>query len=382
MREFDSLKVMYHDRLVGRLTMGTNDTCLFQYEKEWLDSGFSISPLKLPLRADLFEADYLPFQGNFGVFEDSMPGGYGEYVLQKELEKRGVNYKALNPLQRLSIVGSSGMGALCYIPDNKITMPRGSVDLDEVQQSALDVLSGKTDENAGRLYVDSGNSGGVRPKMLLQDEGRNWLVKFRHTYDPIASGVIEFMYNQAAKEAGITVPRFKLFKGRYFGEERFDLSPDGKRIHMVTASGLLNEGINPPKMDYKALLALTGYITQDHIEVEQQFRRMVFNYYAENFDDHARNFSFLYVDGKWKLSPAYDMTHDSPLGQHATTVGYKANPTEEDFIEAGASVQITRQLCTDIIDEVKPIGQRLVKRLKESYLCLSEKKRGNEKVKK
>lgn len=382
MREFDSLKVMYHDRLVGRLTMGTNDTCLFQYEKEWLDSGFSISPLKLPLRADLFEADYLPFQGNFGVFEDSMPGGYGEYVLQKELEKRGINYKALNPLQRLSIVGSSGMGALCYIPDNKITMPRGSVDLDEVQQSALDVLSGKTDENAGRLYVDSGNSGGVRPKMLLQDEGRNWLVKFRHTYDPIASGVIEFMYNQAAKEAGITVPRFKLFKGRYFGEERFDLSPDGKRIHMVTASGLLNEGINPPKMDYKALLALTGYITQDHIEVEQQFRRMVFNYYAENFDDHARNFSFLYVDGKWKLSPAYDMTHDSPLGQHATTVGYKANPTEEDFIEAGASVQIARQLCTDIIDEVKPIGQRLVKRLKESYLCLSEKKSGNEKVKK
>lgn len=382
MREFDSLKVMYHDRLVGRLTMGTNDTCLFQYEKEWLDSGFSISPLKLPLRADLFEADYLPFQGNFGVFEDSMPGGYGEYVLQKELEKGGVNYKALNPLQRLSIVGSSGMGALCYIPDNKITMPRGSVDLDEVQQSALDVLSGKTDENAGRLYVDSGNSGGVRPKMLLQDEGRNWLVKFRHTYDPIASGVIEFMYNQAAKEAGITVPRFKLFKGRYFGEERFDLSPDGKRIHMVTASGLLNEGINPPKMDYKALLALTGYITQDHIEVEQQFRRMVFNYYAENFDDHARNFSFLYVDGKWKLSPAYDMTHDSPLGQHATTVGYKANPTEEDFIEAGASVQIARQLCTDIIDEVKPIGQRLVKRLKESYLCLSEKKSGNEKVKK
>lgn len=382
MKEFDSLKVMYHDRLVGRLTMGTNDTCLFQYEKEWLDSGFSISPLKLPLRADLFEADYLPFQGNFGVFEDSMPGGYGEYVLQKELEKRGVNYKALNPLQRLSIVGSSGMGALCYIPDNKITMPRGSVDLDEVQQSALDVLSGKTDENAGRLYVDSGNSGGVRPKMLLQDEGRNWLVKFRHTYDPIASGIIEFMYNQAAKEAGITVPRFKLFKGRYFGEERFDLSPDGKRIHMVTASGLLNEGINPPKMDYKALLALTGYITQDYIEVEQQFRRMVFNYYAENFDDHARNFSFLYVDGKWKLSPAYDMTHDSPLGQHATTVGYKANPTEEDFIEAGASVQIARQLCTDIIDEVKPIGQRLVKRLKESYLCLSEKKSGNEKVKK
>ena len=128
-------------------------------------------------------------------------------------------------------------------------------------------------------------------------------------------------------------------------------------------------------MDYKTLLALTGYITQDHIEVEQQFRRMVFNYYAENFDDHARNFSFLYVDGKWKLSPAYDMTHDSPLGQHATSVGYKANPTEKDFIEAGSSVQMSHKLCSDIIDEVKPIGQLLLAKLKENDYSIME---GNE----
>lgn len=365
MKEVESLKVMYHGKLVGRLTMGTNGTCLFQYGREWLASGFSISPLKLPLKPDLFEADYMPFQGNFGVFEDSMPGGYGEYVLQKELKKQGVNYHALTPLQKLSIVGSSGMGALCYVPDNKITLPIQPVNLDEVQQAALNVLSGKTDEHAGRLYVDSGNSGGVRPKILLQEDGRNWMVKFRHIGDPMESGIIEFMYNQAAKEARITVPLFRLFDARYFGEERFDLTPNGERIHMVTASGLLNESITPPKMDYKTLLALTGYITQDPMEVEQQFRRMTFNYYAENFDDHARNFSFLYTDGRWRLSPAYDMTHDSPLGQHATTVGYKANPTDEDFVDAGASVQMSRKLCMEIIDEVKPIGQRLVRKLKE-----------------
>lgn len=380
MKEVDSLKVMYHGKLVGRLTMGTNSSCLFQYSREWLATGFSISPLKLPLKPDIFEANYMPFQGNFGVFEDCMPGGYGEYMLQKELEKQGVNYAALTPLQKLSIVGSSGMGALCYIPDNKITLPMQPVKLDKVQQAALDVLSGKSDEYAGRLYVDSGNSGGVRPKILLQEDGRNWMVKFRHIGDPMESGIIEFMYNQAAREAGITVPRFRLFDGRYFGEERFDLSPDGERIHMVTASGLLNESINPPKMDYKTLLALTGYITQDHIEVEQQFRRMVFNYYAENFDDHARNFSFLYTDGRWTISPAYDMTHDSPLGQHATTVGFKATPTDEDFIEAGASVRMSRNFCTEIIDEVKPVGQRLVARLKvKDYdLCTGEDHREKE----
>lgn len=365
MKEFESLNVMYHGQLVGKITMGTNNSCLFKYERKWLDTGFSISPLKLPLKDDLFEADYLPFQGNFGVFEDCMPGGYGEYVLQKELEKQGVNYQALNPLQKLSIVGSSGMGALCYIPDNKINIPIGPIDLEEIQQSALDILAGKTDKEAGNLYVQSGNSGGVRPKILLQEDGHNWIIKFRHTYDPVESGIIEFMYNKAAKEAGITVPLFKLIKNKYFGEERFDISPDGERIHVITASGLLNEDINPPKMDYKTLLALTGYITQDHIEVEQQFRRMVFNYYAENYDDHARNFSFLYVNGKWKLSPAYDMTHDSPLGQHATTVDFKANPTEKDFINIGSSVRISQKRCSEIIDEVKPISKKLVERLKE-----------------
>lgn len=370
MRAFESLKVLYHGRLVGRLTTGVNDTCLFQYDREWLDTGFSISPLKLPLKPDLFEADYLPFQGNFGVFEDCLPGGYGEYMLQKNLKKQGINYYGLNTLQKLSIVGSSGMGALCYVPDNKITTSQDIVDLDAVQQAATDILSGKTDKNAGMLYAHSGNSGGVRPKILLWEDGRGWIVKFRHLNDPIESGIIEFMYNQAAKEAGITVPRFKLFNGRYFGEERFDQTPDGERIHMVTASGLLNESINPPKMDYKTLLALTGYITQDPMEVEQQFRRMAFNYYAENFDDHARNFSFLYINGKWKLSPAYDMTHDSPLGQHASTVCFKTNPTEEDFIEVGMSVQMTRKLCSDIIEEVKPIGQQLVRKLGEKNYCM------------
>lgn len=368
MKKIDVISVLYHDRLVGRLTMGANHSCLFQYDKQWITEGFSISPLKLPLNSNLFEASYLPFRGNFGVFEDSMPGGYGEYLLQKELSKYGVSYQALDPLQRLSIVGASGMGALCYVPNNEINIPNKLMSLDDLQRKALDVLSEKTDKEAGWLYVQSGNSGGVRPKALIKNEDGNWLVKFRHTYDSIDSGIIEYQYNMAAKEAGIIVPRFKLFENRFFGVERFDISPDGDRIHMVTASGLLDESINPPKMDYKTLLSLTGYITQDHKEVEQQFRRMVFNYYAENFDDHARNFSFLFKEGRWKLAPAYDMTHENPLGQHATTVNYKSNPTEEDLIEAGKLVQMSSALCMDIIQEVKPIALNLLKGLKAKKL--------------
>ena len=372
MKKIESLKVMYHGKLVGRMTMGTNGTCLFQYGKLWLDTGFSISPLELPLKPDIFEAKPMPFNGNFGVFEDCVPGGYGEYMLTKELRKHGINYPELDPLQKLSIVGSSGMGALCYVPDNKIAISGEDIDLDKMQQEALDVLSEKTDEYTSKLYLASGNSGGVRPKVLINADGRSWIVKFRQTYDPVDAGLIEFMYNKAAQKAGITVPRFKLFNGRYFGEERFDITSKGERIHIVTASGLLNEGINPPKMDYNALLALTGYITQSPSEVEQQFRRMVFNFYAENFDDHARNFSFFYVAGKWKLSPAYDMTHDSSLGTHATSVGYTDNPTDEDLVNAGTTIRIPRKQCEAIIDEIKPIGKELVIRIKNKDYDLSQ----------
>lgn len=368
MQEIDVLKVMFHTQIVGRLTLGTNSNCLFQYDKNWLNNGFSISPLKLPLKGELFEADYLPFNGNFGVFEDSMPGGYAEYILQKELEKHGINYYALNPLQKLSIVGSNGMGALSYIPDNKITLPLENIDLDKIQDEALNVLSGKTEGNTAQLYVSSGNSGGVRPKILYEEDGRHWIIKFRHLTDPKHAGEIEFLYNQAAQEAGIIVPKFKLFNNKYFGEERFDIAADGKKIHMITASGLLHESITPPKMDYKSLLALTGFITQDSKEVAQQFRRMVFNYYAENFDDHARNFTFLYINGNWKLSPAYDMTHDSPLGQHATTVDFKSEPSDADFIAMGRTVQMSDEECLKIINEIKPIGLKLVKKIKTNDL--------------
>lgn len=364
MRRIDLLSVLYHGQTVGHLTLSPRGNCLFEYSKEWLSEGFSLSPLKLPLRPDLFEAEYLPFDGLFGIFADSLPGGYGEYMLQKVLSARGIDYAALDPLQRLSIVGASGMGALTYLPAREPVVAPESLDLDHLQQEALETLAEKSDTGAGLLYAASGNSGGVRPKVLLRDAEGSWLVKLRHTYDRPDAGTIELLYNRAAEAAGIVVPRYKLFEGRYFGVQRFDLGPEGTRIHVATASGLLDEPINPPKMDYRTLLALTGYLTQDGGEVEQQFRRMVFNYAAENCDDHARNFSFLCFDGRWRLAPAYDMTHDNPLGTHATTVGYSSRPTDEDFIRAGEAVHISRGRCREIIREVRPAANDLLEELR------------------
>lgn len=351
-QDIQAVSVMYHGRKVGTLSMGSGNICQFEYDKDWLVDGFSISPLKLPLKSGLFTADYLPFNGNFGIFEDSLPGGYGEYLLRKVLKKSGIDYQRLTPVQWLSIIGNSGMGALCYVPETGLHQEESQLTLDEMQQMALDVLSEKTNDHADLLYFQSGNSGGVRPKCVFTDADGHWLVKFRHTYDPKNMGEIEYKYNMMAKACGIDVPEFKLMEGKYFAVRRLDIE-NGLRFHVATASALLNEPISPPKMDYHSLLQLTGYLTQSAEAVEQQFRRMVFNVYAHNMDDHARNFSFICRDGKWSLAPAYDLTNDQTLGEHATTINFKGLPSDEDLITVGTNIRISRPRCLEIMDEVR-----------------------------
>ena len=116
---------------------------------------------------------------------------------------------------------------------------------------------------------------------------------------------------------------------------------------------ILERADNAAKMDYHSLLQLTGYLTQSPQEVEQQFSRMAFNAYARNFDDHARNFSFIFSGGRWRLAPAYDLTNDDTLGEHATTVNFNGLPTDDDMILVGKNIKITGKRCKEIMSEVK-----------------------------
>lgn len=355
MKAVDKLNVLYRNRTVGSLRMDAdNRVCVFQYSKEWLADGFSISPLNLPLKPDIFIAQQQPFYGNFGIFEDSLPDGYGRYLLNKILKRQGVNDLNLTPIERLSIVGCSGMGALCYAPELYIGEEKSIPTLNQLQELALMVLSEKWDKDEDILYFSSGNSGGCRPKALIKDSEGSWLVKFRHTYDPFDMGLMEFNYNKVAKECGIIVSQFKLLEGRYFASKRFDIDENGERLHIATAGALLNESINTPKMDYRNLLHLTGYLTQSTKEVEQMYRRMIFNILTANKDDHAKNFSFICRDGTWELAPAYDLTLCSSgyNGEHATSTNYQGNPNKEDVLTVGESINITKSRCNYIIDEV------------------------------
>ena len=355
MNSIDKLFVKYHEKTVGTLTLTPDGhRCVFRYDNDWMATGFSISPLDLPLKPELFIAPNHPFWGNFGIFEDSLPDGYGRYLLNRMLRRQGVDDTQLTPLQRLSIVGSSGMGALCYEPETHFEKVEEKLSFDRLQQLALEVLSEKNEQDAALLYYNSGNSGGCRPKCLYHDEEGDWLVKFRHTYDPKDLGLKEYRYNELARKCGIEVPDFKLFEGKYFATRRFDIE-NGERLHVATAGALLNESIEFPKLDYKTLLHLTGYLTQDPHEVEAMFRLMAFNVFTENKDDHAKNFSFICRGGRWRLAPAYDLTPvpEGYNGEHASSVNGNGKPTIEDMLAVGETIRISRKRGLEIIEFVR-----------------------------
>lgn len=294
MKKIDRLTVKYHNETVGVISLTPDDKRLaFEYNPRWLTEGFSISPLELPLKPGLFLANPTPLYGNFGIFEDSLPDGYGRYLLHKALLREGIDDRKLSAIDRLSIVGGSGMGALTYQPETIIGKENEISDFDLLQEKALEVLKEQQDTDAGLLLYNSGNSGGCRPKAVFSDAEGHWLVKFRHTYDPKDTGRNEYHYNEVARSCGIDVPDFKLTNGKYFTTRRFDLSAEGERIHTATAGGLLCLSLSNPVLDYSNLLALTGYLTQDAKYVEEMYRRMVFNYLTDNKDDHCKNFSFV-----------------------------------------------------------------------------------------
>lgn len=366
MVDVKKIQVLYRNLPVGILQMdASRGVCVFEYEKSWLADGFSLSPTELPLQSGLMYADKDKLGGVFATFEDSLPDGYGLYLLDRILRKQGFSLEELTPLQRLSIIGNGGMGALTYQPVMTGFQAQaeleGEQQLDYLQEEALKVLSEKSGGDASLLYYNSSNSGGARPKTVMRaQDGSHWLVKFRHTYDPADIGQTELLYMQTARECGITIPRIGLVRDKYFAIERFDYAPDGKRLHVLTASALLKTDFRNQDVDYTNLLALTGYLTQDPVQVEEMFRRMVMNLVAVNRDDHAKNFSFIFDAGKWSLAPAYDITY-SPAGtngEHATSLFYHGNPGLDLVLKAGTGIRIPESRCLEIIRQVQSVCEK------------------------
>jgi len=358
--------VYYHGsgerQLTGRLLL-KNRQIFFEYDAAFIKTGLELSPFKLPLKSGVIESNDRTFERLFGVFNDSLPDGWGRLLLDRKLMNAGLNPGTLSPLDRLCFVGVLGMGALSYEPENPSAISHITNDLDEIDREIQATLD-ENDDYVEDLLILGGSSAGARPKVLLNIDGVDWLIKFGSQLDPKDISAIEYAYHLMAIDAGLMVPEAKLFPSRkglgFFGVKRFDRNGDS-RIHMHTIAGLLHADHREPSLDYESIMKATLYLTKDIRQCEIQFRNAVFNVLSHNRDDHSKNFSFLMdQQGNWTVSPAYDLTFSSgPAGEHSTMImGEGKSPTKAHLLKLAGTVGIKQDKALEIIDQVLAATQK------------------------
>ena len=363
--ENKSLDVYYHDSHVGTLAEMPDRRIAFQYSDEWLKRGFSISPLSLPLKNTVFippEKSRDIFGGLFGVFADSLPDNWGRLLLDRYLISKGIRTDSVSTLERLAYIGKSGMGALEYYPSKEADFNVNTVGInfDEIAAECNSLLSSKTSAQLDLLYKIAGSSGGTRPKILITENERYWIIKFPAREDAAISGKREYDYSVCAKKCGIIMTKTELVKSAvcdgYFKTERFDRYKDEK-IHTVSFAGLLETDFRAPTCDYSTYMKLVQVLTKDNnTDKEQLFKIMCFNVLAHNLDDHSKNFSALYTDQKgWRLAPAYDLTYsDTYYGEQTTSVNGKGkNIKESELIQIGTDSGMTKKRCSECLEYIK-----------------------------
>lgn len=365
MDRIKQLNVFYHERKVGTLALYKERLAAFEYDKEWLESGFPISPFSLPLEKRVFLPAIDPFDGLFGVFADSLPDGWGRFLVDRLMLQKHLNPAAVGNLNRLAIVGNSGMGALSYRPDICLSAVSPDIGLDQIAEECENLLKTEYSPNLDQLFQLGGSSCGARPKILTKIDGEEWLIKFPSYDERKDIGKQEYAYSLCAKECGIEMAETKLFPSErcagYFGTKRFDRKTDDgdglTKIHMISVSAVLETSHRIPNLDYHLLMKLTLEITKDFTEVLKLYRLMCFNVFAHNRDDHSKNFSYLY-DGRelrYRLSPAYDLTYSNSLGgEHATTInGNGIDPTISDLLAVAAKIGIQEPRARKIASEIQ-----------------------------
>ena len=345
----------------------------FQYDPGFLRKSLWLSPYKLPLNPDLQEHKDRDFGPIFGLFDDSLPDGWGLMLMDRYLRGRGFLVEQLSVLDRLSFLGTNTMGALTYKPELEVdTTDTSSFDLYNLYLQSQEIITGKTQTVLTELMKAGGSPGGARPKVLvglskdklisgegsLPDGFEHWIVKFNGTSDFIDSGSVEYAYSLMAKDCGINMPETRLFHtdhgNCFFGVKRFDRA-GSKRFHFHTFGNLIHSNFRIPSCDYEMFFRVINDLTKNHLDLVRGFRQMVFNIITNNRDDHVKNFSFIMNgQGEWSLSPAYDLTFATgPGGEHSMTVdGEGRFPSMANIYHLGEKSGLKKKDISLIIDQV------------------------------
>ncbi len=358
---------------VGKLILDNREVH-FKYNDEFLTLGMNLSPIKLEYDNSIQIANPDPFHGIFGVFDDSLPDGWGMLLLNRALEKQGLSLNDINILDQLAYIGDTGKGALIYSPaiknDEKFS---DKIDIDRLKTVMDEVYNGTSTEVIEELMFLGGSSGGARPKAnvgynpktdklihgynTLPDEFEHWIIKFPSSSDPKDIANIEYAYYKMALAAKIEMSECRLLKSasgqQVFATKRFDRIGNN-RVHMHSMAGLSHDNFRMSSIDYGHIIDTAYNLENTALARKKILRLAAFNIYSHNRDDHSKNFSWLMDEsGTWTLAPAYDLTYSSTaIDEHSTRVaGEGANPGRANIMSLAHTFSISKP--SEIIEEVQ-----------------------------
>ncbi len=391
------IEVKLYNETIGSVEWNENRGCsTFQYSNEAFIRSIEPSPVLMPVQERIFETnrDHVNFHFLPYLLSDSMPDDFGHVMMKEWLWQKKLAIEDINPVDRLSYVGKRGMGALEYEPANYKQTGNSEILVSELYEVAKKVLESKEDTSFHGLDKDSlsallriGSSVGgarakaliavksdsnnniqeIRPGDIIQPDGFSyWILKIdganvKSLGESDGMGKIEYVYYRMAKEAGIDISESTLYEENnrfHFLTKRFDRTDKGEKIHMQTFGALAGIDYKIQKVSsYEALFRLMKRLRLPYYQLEQQYRRALFNVVARNHDDHVKNFSFLMDrDGEWRISPAYDLTFQYKAGGtwtdvHQSSINGKFDQfTRNDLLGLGRTFGVKR--ADHILEEV------------------------------
>lgn len=364
----------------------------FQYNPEFLESNqyskvfpYIFKRIKPVQVFKQFEGE--TFRGLPPMIADSLPDMFGNIIFKEWFEAKYKDLKKIAPLEQLTYVSNRGMGAIEYRPVAEI--PKSSkINIDEIVEVLNQVLDLKSETSAEMLndaallnvFKIGTSAGGARPKILISEhketgkiipgdieyssEYNHYLVKLCMNEEwGYNKEKIEYAYYQMALESGIQMMVSKLIDNKHFATLRYDRQ-NGEKVHVLTASGLTGWDFKKPdNASYENIFKLALDLKVPYKDIQELYKRMVFNVVFANIDDHLKNHSFIYnkYSDSWNLAPAYDLTYPLNINLNYSNISRalsinnkRSNITLEDVLVIAEEFTIKNP--KGIIKEVQDVA--------------------------
>ena len=380
------------------------ESATIEFYESFANRQLDIAPLTMPLE-DILRGERIfnfssnrgkTFKGLPGMLADSLPDDYGNKILDEWFASKGMSISEFTPLDRLCYIGKRGMGALEYEPANndKALNESSRIEIEQLMELARDVLNQREafqaniqKENKAILDIlkVGTSAGGAKPKAIIAFNEKSkeirsgqvkapegfsyWLLKFDGIEDnklkdnPVGIGRIEYAYYNMAKDCGIDMSESKLLeegKFAHFMTKRFDRMDNGEKLHTQTLCAMAHFD-RDGRYSYEQAFQTMRRLHLSYPEMEQMYRRMVFNVIARNHDDHTKNHSFVMSSkGEWRLAPAYDLCYSySPSGKWTSMHQMSLNNKRDEFnysdlvsVAKNTGIRNSNQVIEQIVDTV------------------------------